>query len=112
MAASEQMELSGDVQDMEQLQARYRQLHNRQIEAKTNFKNAERQLSDLRKEAVEKYGTDNLDELRDKLAKMKAENEAKRKSYQASLDKIESDLAEVEREFAATEAEFYAEKRK
>ena len=112
MATSKQTMLCDDVQSMEQLQARYGQLHKKQIQAETNLKHAEEQLADLRKQAVENYGTDNLDELRSNLTKMKAENEARRKDYQASLDKIESDLAEVEREFAATESEFYAEKRK
>ena len=112
MATTKQTTFAGDVQSMEQLQARYGQLHKKQIQAETNLKNADNLLATLRKEAVEKYGTDNLEELRDKLASMKAENEAKRKDYQASLDKIENDLAEVEREFAGAESAFYAEKRK
>jgi hypothetical protein len=110
--ANKQTLFAGDVQSMEQLQTRYRQLHNRQIEAKTNLNHAERQLAELRKEAMDKYETDNLDELRAKLATMKAENESKRRDYQASLDKIEADLAEVEREFAETESGLTAEKRK
>jgi hypothetical protein len=112
MAATKQTLFAGEVQSMEQLQARYRQLHNRQIEAKANLKNAERQLAELRREAVEKYGTDSLDDLREKLARMKTENETKRHDYQASLDKIESDLADVEREFNDAESGLYAEKQK
>jgi len=112
MGTSKQTTFSSEVQSMEQLQERYRKLHHKQIEASANLKNAERQLEELRLDARSKYGTDNLDELRDKLAAMKAENETKRRDYQASLDTIERDLAEVEREFADAEAGLSTEKRK
>jgi hypothetical protein len=44
-----------------------------------------------------------VDELRRKLDAMKAENEEKRKNYQAELDRIETELATVEEKFASTE---------
>ena len=61
---------------------------------------ARRQLSALQKDAREKYGTDDVAELRQKLESMKAENETKRRTYQADLDRIESELAQVEQSFA------------
>lgn len=101
MATSKLPGDSGSAQTIEELQKRYGALHKKQIEADTNLKNAEKQLASLQAEAREKYGTDDLAALRQKLANMKAENEAKRRDYQTKLDKIESDLAQVEEKFAA-----------
>jgi hypothetical protein len=57
----------------------------------------------LKKEAREKYGTDDLNTLREKLDAMKAENEEKRMNYQAELDRIETELKSVEEKFASSE---------
>jgi hypothetical protein len=62
---------------------------------------AQQQLDRLKREAREKYGTDDVAELGKKLDAMRSENEVKRKSYQADLDRIETDLAAVEEKFAA-----------
>ncbi len=70
---------SGD-QTIEQLQARYRDLHTKKIQADTNLENATNNLAALKEEARQKFGTDNVDELREKLEAMKAENEEKRKN--------------------------------
>lgn len=94
----------GGEQTIEELQARYQQLHTRKIQAETSLQHAQQQLEALQAEAREKYGTDDLAELRKKLEQMKAENEARRKAYQAQLDRIEGDLAAVEAKFAAVEA--------
>jgi hypothetical protein len=101
MATSKLTGENGDPQSIEELQKRYSALNKKQIEADTNLKNAEKQLAALQAEAREKYGTDDLAALRQKLADMKAENETKRRDYQAKLDKIETDLAQVEEKFAA-----------
>lgn len=86
-------------QGIESLTDRYNRLHTRKIEAETNLKSARKQLDDLKKEALEKYGTDNLDALKKKLAEMEAENEQKRSRYEKSLDKIESELKQVEEKY-------------
>jgi hypothetical protein len=101
MATSKLSGENSDPQSIEELQKRYSALNKKQIEADTNLKNAEKQLAALQAEAREKYGTDDLAALRQKLADMKAENETKRRDYQAKLDKIESDLTQVEEKFAA-----------
>src|SRR6185437_13719532 len=88
-------------QTIEQLQKRYQDLNTRKIQAETNLKHAKDLLESLQREAREKYGTDDLAELRTKLDAMKADNEKKRKNYQSALDRIESDLASVEEKFAA-----------
>ena len=48
-----------------------------------------KELERLKKDAREKYDTDDLNELRKLLDNMKAENERKRAAYQAELDRIE-----------------------
>jgi chromosome segregation ATPase len=100
MATSKPAAPSGE-QSIEKLQERFSQLNKRKIQAETNLDHARTQLETLQTEAREKYGTDDLAALREKLAQMKAENEAKRASYQEQLDKIEADLASVDQKFAA-----------
>lgn len=91
-------------QTIEELQGRYKDLHTRKIQAERDLQHAQQQLDSLKKEAQEKYGSDDLAELRVKLDAMKTENEQKRKSYQAQLDQIDADLAAVEEKFAPVDA--------
>jgi hypothetical protein len=91
-------------QTIEQLQHRYSQLHRQQIEADANLKNAQKHLEALREEARQKYQTDDLDTLRQKLADMKQENERKRKEYQDKLDRIEAELEAVEQNFSGNDS--------
>ena len=92
-------------QTIEQLQQRYQQLNTQKIQAATSLEHATGQLDALRKEAREKYGTDDLAALQEKLAAMRAENEQKRRTYQADLDEIQAALKAVEAQFAAASAE-------
>jgi chromosome segregation ATPase len=95
-------ETNGDGrQTIEQLQQRYQSLNTKKIQSETNLENARKELDRLRKEALEKYGTDDVEQLRKKLEQMKAENEEKRRNYQADLDRIESELAEIETKYEA-----------
>jgi hypothetical protein len=91
-------------QTIEQLQQRYTSLHTKKIQSETKLGEARRQLENLKSEARTKYGTDDLNELRAKLERMKADNEKKRADYQAELQRIEGELAQVEQNFQATEA--------
>jgi chromosome segregation ATPase len=83
-------------QSIEVLQQRYQSLNTRRIQAETNLENARKELDRLRHEARDKYGTDDVDELRKKLEQMKSDNEEKRRDYQAELDRIEAELGEIE----------------
>lgn len=96
---------AGDVaeQTMEELQARYKALDTKRIRADANLQNAKNQLETLKRQAREAYGTDDVAELAKKLESMKAENEQKRQSYQADLDRIEAELSAVEQKFSAAE---------
>lgn len=89
-------------QSIEQLQERYQSLNKKKIQAETSLDHAQKQLAVLQKEAREKYGTDDVAELQKKLDQMKAENEAKRRQYQADLDRIEGELKAVDEKFTGS----------
>ena len=95
---------AGEPQTIEQLQQRYDQLNTQKIQCKTKLDSALEQLEKLKRDAREKYGTDDLTALQARLDQLKAENEQKRASYQAHLDRIESDLSQVEQNFQDAEA--------
>lgn len=94
---------SAGEQSIEQLQARYQALNTRKIQAETHLQNAREQLATLKKQALEAYGTDDVEQLREQLQKMKSENEQKRQNYQTELNRIEGELSAVEQKFAGAE---------
>jgi len=100
MAQTQNNTDASDNQSIEQLQERYQDLQKRKIQAETQKSGAEERLEELKKEAREKYDTDDVGELKSKLEQMKAENEKKRAKYQADLDKIDEGLRQVESKFA------------
>ena len=87
--------------DIEQLKAKHKELDTARTRAKANLESAQKQLDELRAEARQAYGTDDLDALRQKLAQMRDENERKRADYQQHLEQIQAKLGEVEKTFAA-----------
>lgn len=94
---------AGGQQTIEALQQRYQQLRDKKIQAETHFGNAQKQLDELKQQAREKYGTDDVAELEQMLARMRLENEQRRGQYQAELDRIEGNLADVEQRFSLAE---------
>ena len=90
-------------QSIEELQKRYETLNTRKIQAEANRDNAKKRLEELQQQARERYGTCDVDELKEKLATMRQENEKQRNDYQRTLEKIEGDLEAVEEKFAQTE---------
>lgn len=103
MAANKPSEKNGQ-QSIEELRQRYAKLDKKKTEAETELRGAENRLKELQKEAREKYGSDDVAELRQMLDNLKQENETKRANYQTDLDRIESDLSAVEEKFAASPA--------
>jgi chromosome segregation ATPase len=93
----------GVKQSIEELQKRFQKLNEKRVEAAAHLKSAQNRLDELKKEALERYQTDDLDQLRAKLKEMQDENERKRSQYQSALEKIESDLADVERNYEAAD---------
>ncbi len=89
---------------IEQLRKKYEELNNEHIRADANYKNAKKQLDELKATALETYGTDDLDTLRNKLQEMEAENAKKLSEYQSHLEKIDADLKAVNQKFSQTQA--------
>ncbi len=81
---------------LESLRQRYEKLNERKIQAKANLDSTTKQLEELEKTAIEKFGTAKIEELEAKLAEMTAENEKRLTDYNSLLDTIETDLAKVE----------------
>ena len=89
-----------DAQDIAKLRERFEKLNKKKITAEANLQTSNEKLEELKKEAREKYGTDDLAELRASLEEMTEENERKRAGYQEHLTKIETQLADVEAKHA------------
>ena len=87
------------IQTLEQLSQRYSRLNDQRVRAQTNLENAQSQLDNLEKQALESFGTSDLQDLKSKLAAMESENEKRLVEYQQHLDAIESQLADVEKQF-------------
>lgn len=92
------------VRSIEDLTAQYGKLNERKIQADTQLKTATEQLKSLQKEAVDNFGTSDIEELQTKLAAMEAENEERRSEYQTLLEGIAADLAKVENENSSDDA--------
>ena len=92
-------------QTIEQLQERFEEFKEQKVVVETKKKAALEKLNELKAEALEAYGSDDLDALRAKLKKMKQDNEKKRSAYQVSLDEIEQKLSEINDQFAETQSE-------
>ena len=91
-------------QTIEQLQARYDEFRSQKVKFETQRDAAKEELDKLKLQAKELYGSDDIETLEQMLSEMKAENEAKRSQYQATLDSIEEKIRSVEQEFAAQES--------
>jgi hypothetical protein len=91
---------SAGEQTIEQLQQRYQELNRKKIQAETQRDSATKRLDELKAQAREKYGTDDVAKLQEKLGEIINENARKRAKYQKDLDKIEKGLADVETKFS------------
>jgi hypothetical protein len=89
-----------DIQDIDALKTRHRELDRQKTTAEANHKTAQDQLAKLKEDARAKYATDDVDQLKQKLLELKQENERKRAEYQKHLDAIETRLGEIEVEYA------------
>lgn len=91
-------------QTIEQLQQRYDDFKSQKVKFETQRDAALEELENLKQEARDTYGSDDVAQLEKILQQMKAENEAKRSEYQQLLDGIDAKLAEVQAEFASESA--------
>lgn len=92
-------------QTIEELTKRYDGLNKKKIQAETNLDHAEKALQKLQEEARQKFGTDDVTKLKQKLAEMETANEKARSDYQASLDAIEIALTKVEENLTSDESD-------
>ena len=90
-------------QTMDQLKKRFEELSLMKVKYETQRDSAASELADLKEQALELYGSDDVKELEKKLSEMKAENEKKRSEYQASLAKIDANLQNVQESFDAAQ---------
>jgi chromosome segregation ATPase len=90
--------------DIEALKKKHKELDAKRIAAEANLKTAETRLADLKREALEKWATDDLTALKEKLEQMKQDNEAKRADYQQHIEQVEARLNEVEAEFGKVQS--------
>jgi len=86
-------------QTMDQLKKRFEELSLMKVKYETQRDSAAGELADLKQQALEVYGSDDVKQLEKMLAEMKTENEKKRSEYQASLDKIDANLRDVQESF-------------
>jgi hypothetical protein len=86
---------SPERQDIEQLKRRYDELNTKKIQAKTKRDESERRLAELKRQAREQFGTDDITDLKKKLEDLTADNERRRAEYQQHLDGIEGELDRV-----------------
>src|SRR5262245_27607420 len=100
-AARVRSDRSAEPQDIELLKRRHAELHVKKIQAETKKRESENRLTELKRQALEQFGTDDLDELKRKLQSIKAENERKRSGYQEHLDQIDAELDRVSAEHKA-----------
>ena len=68
----------------------------RKIQLQTQKETAQKRLDELKKQAKKQFGTDDLDELQEKLEEMKDSNAKQLSEYQSSLDAIEKKLVEID----------------
>ncbi len=83
---------------IDDLKKRYDSLEKARIRAETNLENARKQLEQLKGQAREQFGTDDIEKLRAMLDQMTAENESKRAAYQHHIEEIESKLQAIDSE--------------
>jgi predicted nucleic acid-binding Zn-ribbon protein len=86
----------GKQQSIESLTQKFDELKERRTTAAANLKHVEAQLEKLKKQAKDQFKTDDPEELKNLLGKLKAENEKKRAEYQAHLEDISKRLEELE----------------
>jgi phage shock protein A len=98
------MSKANDIQSIDQLRQRYESFMAEKVKYETQRDAAANELSKLKKQAMELYGSDDVGKLEKMLASMKAENEQRTREYQASLDAIDKNLKEVRASFEGSES--------
>jgi len=86
-------------QTIEDLRNRYDALSTERVRLQTQKERAETDLSKIKQQARDEFGTDDLDKLQSMLSEMKLKNEAEKSEYQKRLDEIELKLLKIDQSF-------------
>lgn len=81
---------------LDRLRSRYERLRERRIEAGRDLEHATKRLEDLQREARDAYGTDDVAELRERLAALRAENARRVADYEGHLAEVEAAVRAAE----------------
>ncbi len=100
MAKSDATSPAGGAQSIEQLTARYTSLNKKKIQTDTQVETARNRLKEVQDKARTTYGTDDILQLKVKLAEITEANTRKLAEYGESLNSIDQALREVEAKFA------------
>jgi len=83
-------------QSIEQLKERFDELNTEKVRLQTQKERAEKDLQELKQQAREQFGTDDLKKLQAMLTDMKKKNEKQKAEYQRQLDEIEQQLLKID----------------
>ncbi len=92
-------------QTIEQLKKRFDKLNETRIRVQHERDTAQAQLEQLRQNAIEQFGTDDVEKLQAQLTEIKQQNEQQRAEYERNLDDIESRLEQIQADTEQDEAE-------
>lgn len=90
---------------LKELQTRFKELETKKTQVATLKEATEKRVNELKEEARNSFGSDNIDELKEKLKEMQAENEKRKKEYEEHLLGIETSLKEIDKEYARLSAD-------
>jgi len=91
--------------EFEQLRGRHERLRDQRIQAETRLEGLEEDRRRLEAEAVERWGTADVEALEKRLAEMQAANRRRLDDFRRALDAVESELEAIETEADADDAE-------
>lgn len=84
-------------EEFNRLQKRYHKLEREKIRADERLKSSEEELRKYQELALEKFGTDDPDELLRRLDDLERENQEKLVKYREDLDAIDQQLTRIEK---------------
>ncbi len=79
-----------------ELRTRYDQLNEQKIKIQTQCETVKERLDELKRSALEQFGTDDVQQLKKQLDKLNKENESKRVKYEKDLNAITDALNQID----------------
>lgn len=91
-------ENKSQVERLSQLNAMRESLRDQSVRAQAEFENIQRERARLQKEAVDRFGTHDVNKLKDMLARWEDENVTALEQYERNLTNVSSSLKEIQRQ--------------